>query len=583
MSIPRPEHPFPHFERKNWLNLNGTWQFEMDPGCSGRARGMTDPDYQLNDTITLPFCPESKLSGVQYTDFMPCVWYRRSVTVPESFLGQRVFFHIGACDWLTEVFVNGVSVGSHRGGYTPICFEITHALAEGENVLTVCAQDDTRSANQPAGKQSSEYASFGCMYTRTTGIWQTVWLEARPQSYLEDCAVVTHMDGTVALTVRAAHAEGLQVSAAASLQEEPVAVAAGTVHGGVAKLQLSVPEVQLWSPKTPVLYDLTLTLDQPSDEPADQVKSYFGVREFWYADHRLYLNGKSIFGRFILDQGFYRDGIYTAPSEDALISDIIRSMDCGFNGARLHQKVFEPRFLYHCDRLGYLVWDEHANWGLDVSRPQSWGAFIPEWQEIVLRDRSHPAVIGWCPFNETQPNADPALLAQVYRLTKALDPTRPVIDSSGWVHVPGCCDMPDWHDYDQNPETFRARYEALYHGNTVVDEKVPPFAPPEELCFVSEFGGTRWSGQEAACKANEIGAGGSWGYGVAPTAEKEFLDRYKGLVDALLDNSRICAFCYTQLTDVEQEQNGLYTYDRIPKFDPEILYEITSRKAAVED
>ena len=575
--IPRPEHPFPHFERKNWLNLNGSWQFEIDYAATGRARGLAAPEHELDDVITVPFCPESRLSGVEYKDFMAAVWYRRTVTVPESFLGQRIFLHIGACDYRTEAFVNGISVGTHLGGYTPMCFDITDALHEGENVLTVCAEDDTRSGEQPGGKQSHEYGSFGCMYTRTTGIWQTVWLEARPESHLTDCRTVTYTDGTVLLTVHAANADGMTVSAVAYLDDDLCTLTSGTVHGEVAELTLEVPDAQLWAPEHPVLYDLELTLGE------DQVRSYFGIREFRVDGHRMYLNGRSVFGRFILDQGFYPDGIYTAPTEDDLIADITRSMDCGFNGARLHQKVFEPRFLYHCDRLGYLVWDEHPNWGLDISRDAAWKNFLPEWQQVVERDRSHPAVIGWCPFNETQNDQQDALLAAAYRLTKALDPTRPVIDSSGWKHVPGCCDLPDWHDYEQDPAVFKAKYAMLPDGGDPAARCGVFTSPGAELCFMSEFGGTWWSPAMADTENASTNHTVSWGYGIAPGSDAEFMTRYKGLVDALLDNPAFCAFCYTQLTDVEQEQNGLYTYDRQPKFDPALLREITSRKAVVED
>lgn len=579
--IPRPEHPFPQFERKNWLNLNGDWQFEIDHGCTGRARGLQQPEHELNDRIVVPFCPESSLSGVEYKDFMASVWYRRTVTIPESFLGQRIFLHIGACDYRTEAFVNGQTVGTHIGGYTPMCFDITAALTEGENVITICAEDDTRSGLQPVGKQSVLYGSYGCSYTRTTGIWQTVWLEARPESYMETYHVNAGMDGFVELTVNAVGAEGMQVSAVAALEDELCAMTSGVVRGGVARLHMQLPDVQLWSPETPVLYDLTLTLGE------DEVKSYFGVREVWYGDHRFYLNGKSIFGRFILDQGFYPDGIYTAPTEEELIADITRSMDCGFNGARLHQKVFEPRFLYHCDRLGYMVWDEHANWGLNIARDGAWRNFVPEWLEVVKRDWNHPAIVGWCPFNETQKDTPADLLAYVYHMTKALDATRPVIETSGWVHIPGCCDMPDWHDYEQDPDVFRANYQRLLKGEDVISHLPPelPFGPPcaKDLCFVSEFGGTWWSPAQAEKMKGEKAHAESWGYGIAPGSAEEFLARYRGLVDALLDNERICAFCYTQLTDVEQEQNGLYTYDRKAKFDPALLHAITSRKSVVED
>lgn len=576
-TIPRPEHPEPQFERKTWLNLNGPWQFEIDQARTGRERGLQQADRQLYDRITVPFCPESRLSGVEHRDFMACVWYRRTFVLPPSFAGQRVFLHIGACDYQTEVYLNGQTAGRHTGGSTPICLDITDLLLEGENVLTVCAEDDTRSPAQPTGKQADRYASYGCVYTRTTGIWQTVWLEARPQSHLCRMQLTTACNGRVDLTLYAHDAEGMTVSAAVALSGTLCAQADATVRGGVARIQIQLSAPQLWSPQAPTLYDLALTLGQ------DEVHSYFGVREIHCADHRLYLNGQSIFGRFILDQGFYPDGIYTAPSDGELAADITRAMDCGFNGARLHQKVFEPRFLYHCDRLGYLVWDEYPNWGLDASAPAAWKAFLPEWQQVVERDYNHPAIIGWCPFNETQPNVDPALLAAAYRLTKALDPLRPVIDSSGWVHVPGCCDMPDWHDYEQDPARFAANYQRLYQGQGPQKAEGFPFDPPGgELCFVSEFGGTWWNPAQTAGSDDDPDRQGSWGYGVAPDSAQSFLQRYRGLVEALLQNERICAFCYTQLTDVEQEQNGLYTYDRRPKFDPALLRAITAQKAAVE-
>ena len=284
----------------------------------------------------------------------------------------------------------------------------------------------------------------------------------------------------------------------------------------------------------------------------------------------MYLNGKSIFGRFILDQGYYPDGVYTAPTDEALKNDIIMSQSCGYNGARLHQKIFEPRFLYHCDKLGYMVWDEHANWGLDISTPGGWRGFIGEWCEIMKRDYNHPSIIGWCPFNETQRNQDNELIKAVYTLTKLTDPSRLFIDCSGWFHVDGTCDMIDCHLYEQDVEKFtrliRLRDEPDFVGLMMT----------EELCFVSEFGGAHWD-------ENNENRAESWGYGNAPKNVNDFIERYDGLVTSLLENDQICAFCYTQLTDVHQEKNGLFYFDRRPKFDCERLKKITSKKAVCED
>lgn len=559
-NIPRPEHPFPQFMREDWLNLNGTWQFEIDRGMSGFDRRLFESGT-LASQINVPFCPESDLSGIGDKDFMTCVWYKRSVTLPASFKGKRTILHIGACDYFTTVWVNGKEAVNHRGGYISFSCDITDFLKEGENDITVRAIDDTRSGDQPVGKQCYAFHSQGCHYTRTTGIWQTVWLEAVPEAYIVSAKYYTSIDGTVRIAAITKNAFGKTLKVKASFAGKTAAEASATIKADSTEITLKIDDPKLWFPGVPNLYDLDLCLEE------DQVKSYFGIREVAYSDHRFYVNGKSVFGRFILDQGFYPDGIYTAPSDEALKHDIEMSMACGYNGARLHQKIFEPRFLYHADRLGYMVWEEHANWGLDIARIGAFKNFTGEWLEALERDFNHPAIIGWCPFNETQPNEDKELIKLIYNMTKSLDPTRPVIDTSGWVHVSGCCDMYDCHDYEQDPAIFKARYDKLMAGEKIDDNT------PLDLCFVSEFGGTWWS----------PGVKGGWGYGASPADMDEFLRRYEGLVSALLANERLCAFCYTQLTDVEQEQNGLYTYDRRAKFPVEKIAAITSAKAAVED
>ena len=563
MSIPRAEHPFPQFMRDNWCNLNGEWQFETDHGNSGIERKLFEAE-SLSGTITVPFCPESDLSGVGNKDFMRCVWYKRKVILPDCMKGRRIILYIGACDYETTVWVNGTEVGTHIGGYISFSFEITKFLRDGENDITVRAYDDNRKGEQPAGKQCHQYGSYGCFYTRTTGIWQTVWLEAVPEERIVSAKYYTKINGTVRIDAVVENAYGKTLRAEASFGGAVAACGEAEVRGEHTEIVLDVPEPHLWAPGEPNLYDLTLTVGE------DRVQSYFGIREVSVHDHRFYINGKSVFGRFILDQGFYPDGIYTAPTDEALVRDIELSMACGYNGARLHQKIFEPRFLYHADRLGYMVWGEHANWLLDISRPTAWKNFVGEWLEEVERDFDHPALIGWCPFNETQQNQDPAILKYVYSVTKALDPTRPVIDTSGWFHVKGYCDMYDCHDYEQDPVKFKEKYDKLMTGGELGDWTGPY---PDSLCFVSEFGGTWWS----------PGVKGGWGYGASPSDMEEFLNRYEGLVSALLQNDKICAFCYTQLTDVEQEQNGLYTYDRRAKFPVEKIAAITSAKAAVEN
>ncbi|PJN56790.1 Beta-glucuronidase [Paenibacillus sp. GM2FR] len=577
LTLPRPEYPRPQWVRPDWMNLNGSWQFEIDHGRSGKERGFHEPGHDLFGTITVPFCPESKLAGVEYKDFMAAVWYKRDFTVPEEWKGS-ILLHFGAVDYETEVWVNGVSVGSHRGGYTPFSFDITSHVIPGKNVITVCAEDDVRSGRQPRGKQSGRFHSHGCDYTRTTGIWQTVWLEQVPEAYLSDMKLVGDPDnGCAHLELRInGNAAGHKLSASALYEGRAVGNASAVVSGHSVKLTLPLSEVHLWEAGQGRLYDLELTL-QGRDQVSDTVQSYFGLRTVMLDGMAFRINGKSVFQRLVLDQGFYPDGVYTAPSDEDLRKDIEISMGLGFNGARLHEKMFEPRFLYWADRLGYLVWGEHANWGLDITTAEGLSHFLPEWLEGMERDFNHPALIGWCPFNETwdrdgaKQNND--VLRIVYEVTKKMDPTRPVIDTSGNFHV--VTDIFDIHDYDQNPETFKKRYEPMKNGGEVYNSFPNRQQYEGQPYFISEYGGIWWNPDQKDEK--------SWGYGDRPTSEEAFLTRYAGLTNVLLDHPMMFGFCYTQLYDVEQEVNGLYTYDRRPKFDPDVIRRINSRKAAIED
>jgi beta-galactosidase/beta-glucuronidase len=572
MSIPRPEYPRPQMVRESWLNLNGPWEFEIDQGRSGRERGLVN--RKLANTIQVPFCPESKLSGIGNVDFMWCVWYRRAVILPKEWAGKRVLIHFGAVDYDTEVWVNGQSVGKHRGGYSSFSFEITAALKESENIITVCAEDDTRSDLQPTGKQCDAYESGGCSYTRTTGIWQTVWLEAVPQQYMGRPRITPDLEnGTVVLEVPiVGDPEGLSLKATASLDGKAVGSAQVKASGPNFFVTVPLSVVKPWEIGSPTLYDLTLEMSD-SKGVVDKVGSYFGLRSITLATPAILINGKPVFQRLILDQGFYPDGIYTAPTDDELRKDIERSMAMGFNSARLHQKVFEERFLYWADKLGYPVWGEMASWGLNLMNPLALERFITEWREILQRDYSHPSIVGWCPFNETGHMQNQEVLRLTYRLTKDIDATRPVIDTSGYVHVE--TDVDDCHNYDQNPETFSATYAPFAEGGAAFRNSRWDAPYKGQPYFVSEYGGIWWNPDQKDNKA--------WGYGDRPKSEEEFIARYKGLTEALLFHPMMCGFCYTQLTDVEQEVNGLYTYDRKPKFDPAVIKAINAQKAAIED
>lgn len=564
----RQEHPRPQFIRKDWKNLNGEWDFEIDHSISGDARGLMNDGAAFSRKIQVPFCPESKLSGVEYVDFMRCVWYRRSFTATPEQLQGRILLHFGAVDYEANVYINGQLCGSHKGGYSSFHFDITEYVVAGENTLVVQALDDTRDPLIPSGKQCHEYASKGCMYTRSTGIWQTVWLEYVPKTYIVSTKYTTDIEaGTVHIS--ATVIGNGEFKAEAFYNGKPMGSARTTSYGGCAQLTINLSEIHLWEAGNGRLYDLVLTYGE------DRVESYFGLRSLTLDGHRFLLNGKSFFQRLVLDQGYYPDGIYTAPCDEDLVKDIQRGMDMGFDGARLHERVFEERYLYHCDRMGYLVWGEYPNWGLDHCDPAALSAVLPEWIEVVQRDFNHPAIVGWCPFNETsnakgRPHHD-ALLANTYKVTKAIDPTRPCIDTSGYFHV--ITDIFDVHTYQQDPEAFTKYYESMAVDGTFYDfcshSQTPKKGQP---MFVSEYGGIGFSLDESA-----------WGYGNAPTSREEYLQRLKGLTDVLLDNPYMMGLCYTQLYDVEQEQNGLYTYSRQPKFSPEEIAPIFRRKAAIEE
>ncbi len=606
--MPRTDYPRPQWMRDSWYCLNGKWDFAFDFGKSGKARGMVENGkYDLK--IQVPFCPESKLSGIEYTDFIPAVWYRRTLDLEglqSKLSGKRALLHFGAVDYQCEVWVNGTSCGTHKGGYSSFTLDITDVLQDGENILVVYAEDDLRNRKQPYGKQCEEYLSRACSYTRTTGIWQTVWLELVPEKYLEYAKMVpAAADGRLSVEVHGKYTcTGDKVRLTARYDGHEVGQTIATFAGQLAKADLPVSEKHLWNPGAPELYDLTIELLDGTDTVctvadctecvtahfpvADTVESYFALRDVTLTDKALAINGKPVFMRTVLDQGFNPDGVYTAPSDDFLKRDIELSMELGFNGARLHLRIFEERTLYWADKLGYLVWGEFpASGELDLSSCDGLSYVMPEWMEVLQRDFNHPAIIGWCPFNETYHLM--ALEEQTHRLlyqvTKAYDPTRPVIDASGGMHYD--TDMFDVHDYQQDPEIFRSYFEPMKEDPNAAHDRLYHYAgkapkrPMEykgQPYWVSEYGGTLWN------PALKVGDNG-WGYGNAPRTEEEFIDRYEKLTEVLLSHPRICGFCYTQLTDVEQEQNGLYCYDRSRKL-PDWVYDRIRKtnmtKAAIE-
>ncbi len=570
--------------------LNGEWEFEIDSGDSGMERGLLEREF--NGRIVVPFCPESMLSGIGETDFMNAVWYRRTVIVPSDWAGRRILLHFQAVDYEATVWANGIEAGRHRGGWCGFTCDVTGLAAPGEEAtIVVRARDDHRQP-KPRGKQSPGYRNRGCLYTRTTGIWQTVWMEPVPETHLKRPRITPDVANGLISLIQPIVGRRSGGSLRATLKDAEGEVSAATVPVGpdfTPSLDLPVKEDRrrLWQPGEPHLYDVEIELLDEGGGVIDRASSYTALRSVTIDGKAVKISGRTVFQRLVLDQGYYPDGILTAPSDEALVKDITLSMAAGFNGARLHQKVFEERFLYHADRLGYLVWGEFGDWGIDRGSPGA--TCVAQWLEVLDRDYSHPCIIGWCPLNETGPGGGSFeglddLTRGLFLAAKATDSTRPVLDASGHSHRLPETDIYDCHDYDQNPETFRERHGGLGAGKPFVnrphgrDVSVPYGGQP---FFVSEFGGIWWN-EEAPGAGATGGDADSWGYGERVGDIEDFYARFEGLCNALLDDPHMFGYCYTQLTDVFQEQNGIYAFDRREKFDTSRIAAIQTRPAAIE-
>ena len=534
----RPEYPRPDFRREAWVNLNGEWEFGAGP------------DARFDRRILVPFCPESERSGIGE---LPgdVVWYRRRFDAPEA---ECLLLHFGAVDYRTTVWVNDVEVARHAGGHTPFTVDITGVVRQRDNVLVVRADDPLEDTTVPRGKQYWKPQPEGIFYTPTTGIWQTVWLEPVASRRIRRLRIEPRLEiGAVDVEVEADGA----VELVARLDGEVVGAWSGA--SGLARLELA--QVAPWHPDSPRLYDLECTME------GDRVDAYFGLRTVEAKAGRTWLNGEPLVERLVLDQGYWPDGLLTAPTDEALRRDIELAKAFGFNGARKHQKVEDPRWLYWADRLGFLVWDEMPSFHRHTEAAER--RLAAEWADVVLRDRGHPCVVAWVPANESfglgevEASVRSNFLVRLYEMTRGLDATRPVVSNDGWEH--SRTDLCTIHDYGRPDELLHRYRDAATalagndNGRPIYD---PGYAYRGEPMLVTEFGGLR------------VATPGGWGW-LEVDDRDQFVRDYGRLIDAFMQPGPVQGFCYTQLTDVEQEQNGLLSAARRPKVEPELIRRAT--------
>ena len=573
------DYPRPQLVREEWVNLNGEWDFRFDDALEGESAKWYER-LQADRKITVPFAYETKASGIADETFHPCVWYERSVAVPAEAEGKRIILHFQAVDYAATLWVNGSKIGMHEGGYAAFSFDITEAVEFGrENRITVQVVDGN-SCTQPRGKQRWMKDNFGCWYVQTTGIWQTVWMEYVNPIHISRVKITPELErGSANFGYElgnAAHGyDGLTLQTIIRfdgklIRSTETSVERGTVTVDVSVVNEAVGEwkVKPWHPNHPKLSDVEMSLKQ-NGKPIDTAYSYFGMRSIRIAGDQIILNHTPIYQRLLLDQGYWSDTHLTPPSEEALLEDIDKTIALGFNGVRKHQKLEDPRYLYWCDRKGLLVWSEMPStyeFGDDAVE-----RFTQEWMDVVRQHYNHPSIITWVPFNESWGISDIAtnrkqqqFTESIYHLTKAFDQMRPVIVNDGWEHT--VSDIITLHDYEEIGAMLEERYrdkDALLGNKIAHNTHRYPFAQGYgyrgQPVIISEYGGIAFTSEEG------------WGYGNQVRSEDEFLKRYEGITQAIKNLPYVCGFCYTQITDVQQEVNGLLTEDRKPKVNVEAI------------
>jgi beta-galactosidase/beta-glucuronidase len=582
------EAPNPQFARPTRTDLNGTWRFAFDDDNVGLAEHWYAEPSRLYTQITVPYPPESKLSGVGDTGYHSTLWYARRFDDPRADSSERLLLNFGAVDFHAMVWVDGQLVGEHTGGHTPFAFDISDAVgtSDGDHWIVVRAFDDPLDLEQPRGKQEWLPDPHVIWYYRTSGIWQSVWLEQAPSIRLESIQWgfdAARWEITFQAELNQSPRTDVTLQIGFNFQDSPlgevsVSVNARTISGRfplTGRLESNNARDLLWGPNRPNLVGAEIRLSAKG--VIDLVNSYLGLRTIEVTPTKILINGSPVFLKLVLQQGYWPESQLAAPDARALEREAQLILDVGFNGARIHQKIEDPRFLYWADRKGLLIWGESAN--AFTFSERAIDRHAGEWREAVLRDRNHPSIIAWVPFNESwgigevgHSEEQQAAVKAAYFRTHQLDGTRPVIGNDGWENPIG--DIFTIHDYTWDPDTLTKRYGT--HAD--IDETVVSYFPGSrhlavgdydyrnKPVIVSEFGGVSY-----APKADE-----NWfGYGKVQSAG-EFVEKYAALISALHKSKAIAGFCYTQFTDTEQETNGVLTATREHKVPAKALRPFTS-------
>jgi len=590
--VRREEYPRPQMVRENWKNLNGEWRFAFDDENVGIKNKWYKNTSAYDKVITVPFVYQCTLSGIMDKTPHNIVWYQREFEVKYN-KGQKVLLHFGAVDYEADIYVNGMHICHHIGGHTSFEADITDALKDGIQLLCVRAQDIHQDESIPRGKQFWENESRKIWYTASTGIWQTVWFEVVEKNYISSLFITSLYDeGKVKIE--------LGLSLDLSCQDKTMnldytilfhgqKIARGKVEAITAKISFVADLFQehifrmnyhgeswAWSPEVPNLFDLELTLNV-DNKICDKVYSYFGMRKLESKNGMIYLNNMPYYQKLVLDQGYWPEGLLTAPSDEAFITDIKYAKEMGFNGCRKHQKTEDPRFLYWADKLGYIVWGECA--ASAIFNRDSVERLMMEWKDIIHRDFNHPSIFTWVPINESWgvPNISFDRQQQhfaqaLYHFIHSLDTTRLVVSNDGWSITE--TDIVTIHNYAHGQENDKDKYEyfkeTLLTKENIIKRPSSPwptfaegFSYQNQPILLTEFGGIGFD------ISNEEG----WGY-TSVENERDFLRDYKRVMDAVYASKALWGFCYTQLMDVEQETNGLLTYYRKPKFTLEKIKKI---------